>query len=214
MKEITKKIINVMREVQYLTKDLHVIHTTMNYKAISDLQVTIACREAMIKNNLCMLPISMDEQIEIIQNDKKSSRFVSMLVTFRLIDQESGEYIDIQSKGHGIDNQDKAIGKAMTYAKKYAMLNTFLIPTGDDPDYVNSQVEQKKEDIINNHDYWIDEISTFLINCDNEINDEKQKAFLYNIVNKKIKLTDEIWLKIQKFMDSIYNIHISKEDSK
>lgn len=36
--------------------------------------------------------------------------------------------------GQGIDNQDKAISKAMTSADKYGLLNAFQIPTGEDPD--------------------------------------------------------------------------------
>jgi hypothetical protein len=36
--------------------------------------------------------------------------------------------------GYGIDNQDKGPGKAMSYAVKYAMLKTFCLETGDDPE--------------------------------------------------------------------------------
>jgi hypothetical protein len=42
--------------------------------------------------------------------------------------------ITIESIGSGIDSQDKATGKALTYAYKYALLRLFAIPTGEDPD--------------------------------------------------------------------------------
>jgi hypothetical protein len=39
--------------------------------------------------------------------------------------------MEIAGYGHGTDPQDKAAGKATTYALKYALLYTFLVPTGD-----------------------------------------------------------------------------------
>ena len=43
-------------------------------------------------------------------------------------------FIDIESFADGVDSQDKAPGKAMTYADKYALLKAYKIITGDDPD--------------------------------------------------------------------------------
>ena len=36
--------------------------------------------------------------------------------------------------GYGIDPADKGIGKAISYSFKYALLKTFCLETGDDPD--------------------------------------------------------------------------------
>ena len=46
--------------------------------------------------------------------------------------------MEVVSSGTGVDTQDKGIGKAMTYAKKYAILNSFLIPSGEDTDQISS----------------------------------------------------------------------------
>jgi len=53
---------------------------------------------------------------------------------------ESGESKEISGYGHGVDPQDKGAGKATTYALKYALLYTFLVPTGsiDDADKTHS----------------------------------------------------------------------------
>ena len=53
---------------------------------------------------------------------------------------ESGESIEICGYGHGIDPQDKAAGKAQTYALKNALLYTFLTPVGaiEDTDSTHS----------------------------------------------------------------------------
>ena len=53
---------------------------------------------------------------------------------------ESGESIEICGYGHGIDPQDKAAGKAQTYALKNALLYTFMTPVGaiEDTDTTHS----------------------------------------------------------------------------
>ena len=60
----------------------------------------------------------------------------------------------IESVGMGIDDNDKAMGKAYTYALKYALLKLFRLRYGDDPDYKASEplwtenkINPKKEDI-------------------------------------------------------------------
>lgn len=61
----------------------------------------------------------------------------------------------MESVGMGIDDNDKAMGKAYTYALKYALLKLFRLRYGDDPDYKaseplwteNKKIDSKKEDI-------------------------------------------------------------------
>ena len=48
-------------------------------------------------------------------------------------------------EGQGVDNGEKGIGKAATYAEKYFILKTFNIPTDkDDPDAYQAKVEESK----------------------------------------------------------------------
>lgn len=44
------------------------------------------------------------------------------------------ENLQVMSYGDGLDSGDKASGKAMTYADKYALMKAYKIETGDDPD--------------------------------------------------------------------------------
>ena len=59
------------------------------------------------------------------------------------------EMVGTESVGMGIDDNDKAMGKAYTYAVKYALLKLFRLRFGDDPDYEASKplhVEKPKEE--------------------------------------------------------------------
>ena len=59
------------------------------------------------------------------------------------------EMVGTESVGMGIDDNDKAMGKAYTYAVKYALLKLFRFRFGDDPDFEASKplhVEKPKEE--------------------------------------------------------------------
>ena len=61
------------------------------------------------------------------------------------------EMVGTESVGMGIDDNDKAMGKAYTYAVKYALLKLFRLRFGDDSDFEASKplhVEKPKEEKI------------------------------------------------------------------
>ena len=61
------------------------------------------------------------------------------------------EMVGTESVGMGIDDNDKAMGKAYTYAVKYALLKLFRLRYGDDPDFEASKplhTEKPKEEKI------------------------------------------------------------------
>jgi hypothetical protein len=121
---------------------------------MSEEKVTGTVRKSLIKNGLVIIPI--DQQIEckdIIKKDREGQdNLVGFLTTvntkYKLIDIDTGEFEIIASSGQGVDTQDKGSGKGMTYSFKYALLRSFAIPTGDDPDKISSEEltkEQEKE---------------------------------------------------------------------
>ena len=61
--------------------------------------------------------------------------------------------VHTEAVGMGIDDNDKAMGKAYTYAVKYALLKLFRLRYGDDPDAKASEpllVDKPKEEAKNN----------------------------------------------------------------
>lgn len=147
--QLLEAIVNVMSEVEYLQKDDTVGTGASAYKGISDEKVRQSIRKSMIIHGLVCVPVGIttetkhDRWTEADPYSKtggmktKQQIFSDITFTFRLY-HISGAYIEGQSTGHGVDSQDKAAGKAMTYAMKYFLLNTFMIPTGEDSDKTNS----------------------------------------------------------------------------
>lgn len=148
MTNITKAIIATMEDIEGVEKGLTVGEGKNAYKGVSDYDVKKLVRKAMMKNGLIIYPIENKTELNIRVYDEvwngvakqKQSVFVSVDTKYK-VQHTSGESIEISGSGHGVDSQDKAIGKATTYALKYALLYLFLIPTGaiDDTDNQHSE---------------------------------------------------------------------------
>jgi hypothetical protein len=57
-----------------------------------------------------------------------------VVMAYTFADVDSGEELVAKVAGQGLDPGDKAPYKAMTGALKYALLQSFLLATGDDPE--------------------------------------------------------------------------------
>ena len=143
MENLAKAVIQVMTEVKNIDKGLSVGAGRNTYKGVADKDVKQIIGKAMQKAGLCMLPLEVDPKVTIErwtetyngQAKQKQSVFTEVKTKYLLL-HESGESQIIEGYGQGIDSQDKGAGKATTYALKYALLYSFLTPTGhiDDTD--------------------------------------------------------------------------------
>ena len=137
---IYQKISEVMKNIEYLTKDDKVEFGTTKYKAISEEKVTTAVRKQLVEQGIVIIPIMQESVVtELIRTYKTVNQRADVHTRYRIqnID-DVNDYIEVESNGSGVDTQDKAVGKAMTYAYKYMLLRTFAIPTGEDPDKISS----------------------------------------------------------------------------
>jgi hypothetical protein len=136
--ELYAKIVNVMKVVPSIQKDGLVDYTSKKtgaktkYDYIKAETVIGKVRSAMAKEGLIMYPI------RTTMIDKQGST-VCLIVTYRIADSESKQFIEVQSIGAGMDSGDKHVYKAMTGAIKYALLQAFMIAVGwNDPDDISS----------------------------------------------------------------------------
>jgi hypothetical protein len=79
------------------------------------------------------------------------ARSAQVVMAYTFTDVDSGEEITTKVAGQGLDSGDKAPYKAMTGALKYALLQSFLLATGDDPEEerVNHTSSNGAERLIN-----------------------------------------------------------------
>ena len=147
MKNLIKAVLQVMEEVKGIDKTMSVGTGNSSYKGVSDKEVKKIIGTSMKKHGLVILPIGIEPKTTIERWEEQSQygakvkqSVFSEVVTKYLLCHESGESIELTGYGHGTDSQDKTAGKATTYALKYTLLYTFLVPTGtiDDADATHS----------------------------------------------------------------------------
>ena len=140
-----------MQEVEWVAKWMTVWTWNNSYKWVSDKDVKLKLRGAMIKNGLSILPTCVNSKIQIdrweevdqysksIPKDMKTKQSIFTEVdTKYILLHTSGESIELAWYGHWVDTQDKGAWKATTYALKNTLLSMFLIPTWVDTDDTHS----------------------------------------------------------------------------
>lgn len=135
-------MLQVMRKVGYVQKDgKNEFH---GYKYASEANLIAALRPELIEAGLVLIP-----SVSNVSQDEHGNTHVLML--FTLMDDEGGTY-SFCGAGSGNDRNkngvgDKGIYKAITGATKYALMKTFLLETGDDPEVVSAHDQEKIEPV-------------------------------------------------------------------
>lgn len=146
---IYEKMSAVTNELSAVAKNLSVGTGRSSYKAVGEADVLAAVKPLEAKHGVYSYPCDrkiVTEQIMTVESEyngrvtKKNQQFIRLETTYRFVNMEKpDEYIEIKTYGDGVDPQDKAPGKAMTYSDKYALLKAYKIITGEDPDQSYSE---------------------------------------------------------------------------
>lgn len=142
---IYEKLSKITMEIATVAKNLQVeTGVGKGYKAVSEGDVLAAVKPIEAKYGVYSFPAirRIVDSGEIVTTKtykgelQESKRlFLRVETVYRFVNIEKPEeYVDVTVYGDGVDTQDKAPGKAMTYADKYALLKAYKIQTGDDPD--------------------------------------------------------------------------------
>lgn len=108
-----------------------------SYKAVSETDILKAVNEAEHEVGLYSYLESLDILKNITQN---GVNFIRVRVGVKLVNIDNpSEALIFYGLGDGLDKGDKACGKAVTYAMKYALMKGYKIPSGEDPDYFKSE---------------------------------------------------------------------------
>lgn len=194
---IYKKMSAITAELTAVAKNLNVGIGKAAYKAVGEADVLAAVKPLEEKHGVYSYPYSR----KIVEADlvtttseyqgkvtEKTNRYLRIETVYRFVNIDNPEeYIDITTYGDGIDSQDKAVGKAMTYSDKYALLKAYKIITGEDPDQFKSE-EGKTEKKLTFREKVI-------ITAREKGIDLKELAKDYEITNKTSELRYEEILK-------------------
>ena len=144
---ILKKILEVKKSVTYLKKE----NKGFQYNYVSSSQVLGNIRSKMNEVGLLIEPHVLQQEIKEFKDGKGKNQFMTILqMEFVIIDVDTGESRKVEFAGQGVDNSEKGLGKALTYAEKYFLLKYFNIPTDQlDPDAFQEKTEKTTKKTIN-----------------------------------------------------------------
>lgn len=128
---LRRKLGEVRRRIGYIQKRGYNERHNYNYVAAADIAGTIG-------DILAELGVVVIPRLESITYEPhtpgRPERVARVIMAYTFTDEDSGEEITARVAGEGLDVSDKATYKAMTGALKYALLQSFLLATGDDPE--------------------------------------------------------------------------------
>lgn len=157
-----QRINEIRKKVDYIQKDKSVSTGGGSYKAVTHDQVTAILREHMIAFGVVCIPSLVASKANDRVDGAKQFRYdATYSFDFVNVDKPE-EKLTIVIEAHAMDNADKAPGKALSYAKKYAVLKLFEIETGEDDESRYQQGEFEVDGYIEliNSAKTMDELKT------------------------------------------------------
>ena len=131
-------IIKEVHESGKLVPDLMRCENGNNFRAISEKAILDVLDPILEKYNFFYTVEIKDSRLEIREAygaKGKKLQFIATVTIRLIIGTNEFNSTWIESVGMGIDDNDKAMGKAYTYAIKYALLKLFRLRYGDDSDF-------------------------------------------------------------------------------
>jgi len=129
-KNIYQRLNAVREAVKYLQKDKEV----QGYRAVTHDAVTAATREELIKHGVLIVPRQISSHTSDVGQTKGGATIIRYEAWYEIdfvnIDQPDDKVI-VPIEAHANDQGDKAPGKAVSYATKYAILKLLSIETGE-----------------------------------------------------------------------------------
>ena len=149
-------IIKEVQEDKRLVPDLLKAENGNNFRAVSESAILDVINPILIKSGWFYEIRVRKSDLQIREAYGSKGKKLQFIATVEISvvfhnDADPQLVVGTESVGMGIDDNDKAMGKAYTYAVKYALLKLFRLRFGDDPDFEASKplhVEKPKEEKI------------------------------------------------------------------
>ena len=128
---LRQKLSLVRRRLGYVQKRGH--NELHNYSYVTAADLAGAVGDILAELGVLIVPRLESISHEPARSSRPDGEHLTHLVmNYSFVDVDTAEDITVKVAGEGVDAGDKAPYKAMTGALKYALLQSFLLATGDD----------------------------------------------------------------------------------
>ncbi len=142
---IYQRVNEIKKKVTYVQKDAKIT----GYKAVTHDQVTAVLRETMVNLGVVvtesLVSSTFVETGDLTGKGNKWMMYTGIyMIRFVNIDKPE-DFIEVKMESQALDTGDKASGKAMSYAVKYAMLKVFSLETGENEEGRQEDFKARRE---------------------------------------------------------------------
>jgi hypothetical protein len=129
-----RKLAEVSLAVHRIPKRGKNVHFGYDYATEAD--VSEAIRRELAERGITLTPsiTRIEREALPVAQGKRPEFLTTIFMHYTFTDAETGEVLEADWIGAGVDGSDKGAYKAMTGAHKYFLMKFFMIPTGDDPE--------------------------------------------------------------------------------
>ncbi len=143
---LRQKLAEVRRRIGYVQKRGH--NERFNYSYVTAADIAGSVGDILAELGVVVIPRLEEISYESATGRGEATRMARVVMAYTFADVDSGEEIIAKVAGQGLDPGDKAPYKAMTGALKYALLQSFLLATGDDPEDERADARTNPERLI------------------------------------------------------------------
>lgn len=131
---IYRKITQAMADIKAISKDQYNSAQRFKYRGIEDIYKHV--KPVLVKHGIFTTAEIIGRERSFVET-KNGGKAVHAITHFKFrFFAEDGSYVDAYADGEAKDSGDKAANKCASVAHKYALIQTFCIPTAglEDPD--------------------------------------------------------------------------------
>ena len=145
-KNIHQRLNAIMAEVNYIKKDKKIKLGVGGFSVTGHDAVTKLIHPLLVKHGINLIPSVASLQTETLKDKYgKDITLARVEMTFRWVNIDDPEDFFVNTcHGFGLGNDDKTVGKGISYAQRYIVLKTLHLETGEKP--ITAEL---KQDLIN-----------------------------------------------------------------
>jgi hypothetical protein len=147
---LKQKLAEVRRRIGQIEK--RGINHEGNYRYVRAADLAGAVGDVLAELGVILLPQLESISTEPLGPRSGADHLTRVVIAYRFIDSDSTEELTVKMAGEGLDFGDKGVCKAQTSALKYALLQSFMIATGDDPEAESGATEREHNPLQNHSD--------------------------------------------------------------
>ena len=206
VRNIYQRLNEVRKKVDYVRKEKRVGEG--GYLAVTHDQITALTRQHLIEHGILILPSLVSSMVSATGTfTAKGIPFIRYEARYRFqvvnMDDPQDKF-EVEIESHAMDQGDKAPGKALSYAKKYAVLKLLEIERGEEEEeraFQRSKVTPAagaEEAVKPERKEYINRLASTVIDClEMNMPEEACKA----ISEANLEVEEKIWL-WNGFLDS------------